>query len=84
MRTKAVRNHLYLIQRDERKKMSMFLNHDLVKAILDDRRAEARRASLRHQARSAARARVVDDQPDQAEVIELVFGRHCETDQIGA
>lgn len=62
----------------------MFLSNDLAKAILDDRRAQARRASRIREARAAARSRAVRKEPDQAEVIELAFGRHCETDQIGA
>lgn len=62
----------------------MYLNHDLAKALIDDRRARARRAAQVREARAAVRSRVTEREPDQAEVIELVFGRHCDTDQIGA
>lgn len=84
MRTRSVRNRPYVIPERRTKEEPMFLNHDLAKAILDDRRAQARKAGMRHKARSEARAPVIEEKPDQADVIELVFGSHCASDQIGA
>ena len=62
----------------------MYLNYDLAKALLDDRRAHARRDLLRRRPRPEPAPRPNSDPTDDAEVIELVFGRHCDTDQIGA
>lgn len=62
----------------------MFLNYDLARTILEDRRAAAARESLRREARSQHKVPVPAPSAEEAEVIELVFGRHCETGQIGA
>lgn len=62
----------------------MYLNYDLAKALLDDRRTQARAESLRRR-RWLEPGRHRDVEPsDDAEVIELVFGRHCDTGQMGA
>lgn len=62
----------------------MYLNYDLAKTLLDDRRARARAESLRRRPRPEPGPRANADPADDAEVIELVFGRHCDTDRIGA
>ena len=61
----------------------MFVNFDLARALLEERRAE----SLTHSMRRRARAQSPRRRPEkrsEAEVVELVFGRQCDTDQIGA
>lgn len=60
----------------------MFINYDLAKAILDDRRAEASAHSLRRRAQAKTRLLPKRSDREDAEVIELVFGKQC--DQIGA
>lgn len=60
----------------------MFLNYDLARALLEERRTEARADSVKRRARSQSRRPAEKDA--EAEVIELVFGRQCDTDQIGA
>jgi hypothetical protein len=62
----------------------MFLNYDLAKALQDDRLARAQARSLRRRARPEPRLSSQADPVDEAEVIELVFGRHCDAGQIGA
>jgi len=58
------------------------LNYDLARQILEERRAQARTAA---ELRRAARTQTVVPRRDEnAEVIELEFGAHCETEQIGA
>lgn len=59
-----------------------YINYDLARQIIEDRRAEAMARAAR---RRAARARkVAPRQEKHAEVIELEFGPHCDTEQIGA
>ncbi len=60
----------------------MFLNYDLAKAVLDDRRKQAATHSLRRQAQAKRAPRTPERA--EAEVIELVFGKQCDTGQIGA
>lgn len=62
----------------------MFLDYDLAKTILDDRRAKASAHSRRRHARMETRLRRKQPDRGEAEVIELVFGKQCETGQIGA
>jgi hypothetical protein len=62
----------------------MFLNYDLAKAILDDRRADAAAHSRRRQAQLETKPLPKQSAPGEAEVIELVFGKQCESGQIGA
>jgi hypothetical protein len=62
----------------------MFLHYDLAKAILDDRRAEAAAHSRRRRARMETRLPPRRSAREEAEVIELVFGKQCESGQIGA
>lgn len=62
----------------------MYLNYDLAKALLDDRRAQASTDLLRRRTRPELGPRPNSDPTDDAEVIELVFGRHCDAGQIGA
>lgn len=61
----------------------MFMNYDLARALLEERRADALADSMRRRARVQSRRRRLEE-PSEAEVIELVFGRQCDTDQIGA
>ncbi|HUG08923.1 MAG TPA: hypothetical protein VMP13_08530 [Acidimicrobiia bacterium] len=62
----------------------MFLDYDLAKAVMDDRRAKAAAHSLRRQARTKTSLAPASPHRGEAEVIELVFGKQCETGQIGA
>lgn len=61
----------------------MFLNYDLARTLLEERRADAMADSRRRLARSKARQRPPEERAE-AEVIELVFGPQCDTGQIGA
>ena len=62
----------------------MFLNYDLAKAILDDRRADAAAHSRRRQAQLETTTLAKQPAFEEAEVIELTFGKQCESGQIGA
>lgn len=62
----------------------MFLNYDLAKAILDDRRADAAAYSRRRRAQLETKLQPKQSAPAEAEVIELIFGKQCESGQIGA
>lgn len=62
----------------------MYLNYDLAKALLDDRRTQARTDLLRRRIRPEPGPRPNSDPTGDAEVIELVFGMHCDTGQMGA
>jgi hypothetical protein len=59
----------------------MYINHDLARALLEERRRLAAQFALTR--RRAPQPVIVKAFPD-ADVIELAFGTHCETDQIGA
>ena len=61
----------------------MFVNYDLARILLEERRADAMADSMRRRVR-ARRRRRPPEEPSEAEVIELVFGRQRDTDQIGA
>lgn len=62
----------------------MFFDYNLAKAILDDRRADAAAHSRRRRARLETRLLPTPPAPAEAEVIELVFGKQCDSEQIGA
>lgn len=59
----------------------MYINYDMARALLDERRQQAKTYSLVRQ--RAPRPTISKTFPD-ADVIELAFGTHCETEQIGA
>lgn len=59
----------------------MYINHDLARAILEERRRLAAKLALTRQ--RAPQPAIIKAAPD-ADVIELAFGTHCETEQIGA
>ncbi|MFP3883096.1 MAG: hypothetical protein ACLFRT_04385 [Actinomycetota bacterium] len=56
-----------------------YINYELARQILEDRRSEARAAHRR-----AMAERVMRRREEHAKVIELEFGTRCETEQIGA
>lgn len=58
-----------------------YINYDLARQIIEDRRAEAMARAARRRSRVQE---VVPRPAKNAEVIELAFGTHCETEQIGA
>lgn len=58
-----------------------YINYDLARQIAEDRRAEAMARAARRRAQTR---QVVPRIEEHAEVIELAFGSHCETEQIGA
>lgn len=58
-----------------------FINYDLARQIAEDRRADAKAAAARRRTHTR---RVVPRRDEHAEVIELAFGAHCESQQIGA
>lgn len=61
------------------------IHHQLARSLTDERlaKAEEARALQEYRRQRKNERRTVIDKPD-AEVIELTFGSHCETDQIGA
>lgn len=59
-----------------------YINYDLARQIIGDRRAEAMARATR--GRGARTQIVVPPGQEHAEVIELEFGAHCETERIGA
>lgn len=59
----------------------MYINHDLARALLEERRQLA--ATLALTRKRAPQPAIIKTFPD-ADVIELAFGTHCETEQIGA
>lgn len=59
----------------------MYINHDLARALLEERRRLAAKMALTRQ--RAPQPVIIKASPD-AEVIELAFGTHCDTEQIGA
>lgn len=58
-----------------------YINYDLARQIIEDRRAEAMARATRRRARAQ---KVAPRREKHAEVIELEFGAHCDTEQIGA
>lgn len=58
-----------------------YIDYELVRQITEDRRAEAMATSLRRRKKTPP---APPAETESAEVIELVFGAHCESDQIGA
>lgn len=58
-----------------------YINYDVARQFIENRRAEAMARAARHGARSQ---RVVPRREDHAEVIELEFGVYYETGQVGA
>lgn len=58
-----------------------YINYDLVRQIVDERRTEAMTRATRRRARTH---RAVSPREVHPEVIELEFGAHCETERIGA
>lgn len=57
------------------------INYELAKQIIEDRRAEAMARAAHRRARAQ---NALPQREEHAEVIELDFGAHCETEQIGA
>lgn len=60
----------------------IYLNYDLARQLVEERRALAARHAIRR--RAVEEPALPQGQPGDAEVIELVFGAHCESDRIGA
>lgn len=58
-----------------------FINYELARQIAEDRRADARAASVR---RRTQPRRKRPRREEHAEVIEVAFGAHCESKEIGA
>lgn len=59
----------------------MYINYDMARALLEERRQQARLHSFVRQ--RAPKPTIATTFPD-ADVIELAFGTHCDTEQIGA
>ena len=60
-----------------------YLNYDIAKLLVEERRAMADRYRRRAPKDVFVPSPSVDERTE-ADVIELVFGAHCEHDQIGA
>jgi hypothetical protein len=60
----------------------MYISYDLAKAIQRDRTSRAMSANKARR-RAVPEVTIVRNEPE-ADVIELVFSTHCETDRIGA
>jgi hypothetical protein len=59
----------------------MYINYDLARALMEERRDLAAALALTRQ--RAPQPVIIKALPD-ADVIELTFGTHCETEQLGA
>jgi hypothetical protein len=59
----------------------MYINHDLARALLEERRRLAAKLAL---TRLRPPQPVIEKALPDADVIELAFGTHCENEQIGA
>jgi hypothetical protein len=59
----------------------MYINYDMARALLEERRQQAKTTSMiRQRAPKPTISRAIPE----ADVIELTFGTHCESGQIGA
>lgn len=59
----------------------MYLNYDLARTLLEERR---KRSATRAQFRQRDPQPNIVKTPPEADLIELTFGTHCESHQIGA
>lgn len=59
----------------------MYINYDIARALIEDRLQQAKTSSLIRQ--RAPRPKITKNLP-HADVIEVSFGAHCESEQIGA
>lgn len=59
----------------------MYISYDMARALLEERRQQAKIHAI---ARQRAPKPTITKTLPEADVIELTFGTHCETDQIGA
>lgn len=59
----------------------MYINYDLARTLLEERR---KRSMTTAQIRRRAPEPTIIATPTDAEVIELTFGSHCGSEQIGA
>jgi hypothetical protein len=59
----------------------MYINYDMARALLEERHQQAKISSMIRQ--RTPRPKITPTPPD-AEVIELSFGTHCESTQLGA
>jgi hypothetical protein len=59
----------------------MYINYDLARILLEERRDQA---ATRAQTRKRAPEPEIVHAIPEADVIELTFGAHCESEQIGA
>ena len=59
----------------------MYVNYDLARSLLEERRNQA--ATRAQRRRRSPEPEIVKAIPE-ADVIELTFGAHCESEQIGA
>jgi len=59
----------------------MYINYDMARALIEERRQQAKTRSMIRQ--STPKPTITKTLPE-ADVIELTFGTHCESEQIGA
>lgn len=58
----------------------MYINYDMARALIEERRRQAKTRSMIRQSTPKPTTKT----PPEADVIELTFGTHCESEQIGA
>jgi hypothetical protein len=62
----------------------MYINYDLARALGDERRKRSMTRAQIRQLRQSVPEPTAPIPIAEADIVELEFGAHCETDQIGA